>query len=29
MITYRDDGGEWKLEHSCIYMTFMTKVAVN
>jgi len=28
MITYQDDGGEWKLVHSGIYLTFMTKVAV-
>jgi hypothetical protein len=29
MITYHDDVGEWKLVHSCIYLTFVTKVAAN
>jgi hypothetical protein len=29
MITYDDDDDEWKLVHNCIYLTFMTKVAVN
>jgi hypothetical protein len=28
MITYHDDGGEWKLVHNCKCLTFMTKVAV-